>query len=946
VRNTFLLTSAATALALALPAGAQSLDNAPATASAGVDGDGTVVVTGTRIKSRDATSSSPIVTVTQTDLKSTGSASVEEYLNSLPQLVAGATKATNNSGASDASSSLNLRGLGAKRTLIMVDGRRFMPSSQDGVVDINNIPTALIERVEVVSGGASAVYGSDAMAGVVNFILKDKFKGLEISGDYGVSSRGDATEANISAVAGAASDDGRASGWLSVSYGKRNGMTARNRDWASTMWTDNGGVFAPTGSLGVPNGMLVGIDTPNGTGGFVKKNYILDANGNPRVAGPNDYYNAQQDFYITTPLERLTLYGKAKYEIAPHLRAFIEASFNNNRSAAQYSVVAPNIRDSATAPAMPADASWISPSLRAILNARPNPNAPFNLRFLAPSPFPERQKIYNRNLYRVITGLEGEIGPSWTWDASFSYSRLDATENLIGDMSRNEVVQASLADPNNPGKCRNGVPSCVPLTSLSSFTPAQIAYLQHDLHNQLTMSEKVAGVHASGDLIGLPAGALGAAFGAEYRKTTSDDQPDRFLANFDSAGFAERTPTRGAFDVWELFGELNVPILRDAPLFRSLNAELGARYSKYSNSGGVWAYKAGLNWQPVDGLRLRGIYQRAVRAPNIRELFGGLMQSFPTLTDPCSASQNPTGAVRTMCIAQGLSPAQIGVYQQPSASIEADSVANSALRPEKSDTYTLGAVFTPTFLPGAMFTVDYYNIRIDGAIDRLGGGAQGTLAGCFASNDINSPFCKTFRRSALTGEIVDFHIPLANVSRLKTAGIDFSAQYRFSVDTLGIAGEPAKFMLGLSGTWVSYNSTQANATSAAIDTAGTVGYNSKPADPKWRGVFQASYDSGPVNFLYRTRYIGKVRDARVLTAELRGAANPAAGVAAPYIDAYWYHDLNLTVRVGKSYSFDLGIRNLLDTKPPILSSPIEVNTDPSTYDPLGRYFHVGFTLRY
>lgn len=941
-RKSLLLASAlATATAsFAMPAWAQdaaeAADEAPAEE---------IVVTGTRIKSRDATSSSPVVTVGKDDMKITGSTSAEEYLNTLPQLVAGATKATNNAGASDASASLNLRGLGAKRTLIMVDSRRFMPSSQDGVVDINNIPTALIDRVEVVSGGASAVYGSDAMAGVVNFILKDKFEGLEVTSNYGISSRGDAQEWDVSSVLGAVSGDGRASGWIGVSYSDREGMIANDRAYARTMLSDQGGVFVPTGSLGVPNGMLVGIDTPSGAG-FVKRNYILDANGNPRLAGPSDFYNAQKDFLIVTPLKRLTVYGKAKYEISDDIRAFVEASFHNNRSAAQFSVVAPNIRDSATAPAMPAGAAFITPALRAILDARPNPNAPFNFRFLAPGQFPPRQKLYDRNLYRVITGLEGELGSKWSWDASFSYSRLNASETLIGDISRNEIVEGSLRDPNDPTKCRSGNPKCVIIDNFANWSPAQVAFLQHDLHNQLTISEKVAGAHITGEAFELPAGALGVAFGAEYRTTSSDDRPDSFLANFDSAGFAERTPTKGSFDVWELFGEAIVPILRDQPFARSVNVELGGRYSKYSNSGSIWTYKAGLNWQPVEDLRLRGIYQRAVRAPNVRELFGGQFQSFPTLSDPCSASRNPTGAVRDLCIAQGLTAGQIGSYQQPSASIESRFVSNPNLKPEKSDTFTVGAVLTPTFLPGATFTVDYYNIKIDDAIDRLGGGAQGVIAGCFASSDINSDFCKTFRRSPLTGEIVDFRIPLANVAKIRTSGIDFSAQYRFQLDGFGLDDDPAKLGLGLSATWVKENSIQSNATSPVVDRAGSVGVNSNPADPKWRGVLQASYESAGLGLVYRTRYIGKVKDARVVAAELAGAANPAAGIARPFVGAKFYHDVNLTYKISSQYSFNMGVRNIFDTQPPILSSPIEVNTDPSTYDPIGRYFHTGVTLKF
>jgi len=901
-----------------------------------------VVVTGSRIARQDLISSSPVTTVSSDDIKVVGATNVEEYLNTLPQLIAGATKSTNVTGQADATANLNLRGLGAKRTLVLVNGKRFMASNQQGIVDVNNIPASLVDRVEVVTGGASAVYGSDAMAGVVNFILKDKFDGVMFEGQYGLSGQGDAQDWSGSLTVGQSGE--KASVWLHVNYEDRSTLRGTERELSRYSTIDSNGVFVRSGTAGRVGGTLIGIPTPNGTGGFTNRDYALD-NLVPRpfIAATDTNFELQQDYAIQIPLKRTNVYGRATYDFADQVRGYAEFSYNNVDSRAILARTAPNIRETTNVPGLPANASFVSPEMRALLNARSNPNAPFAVRFEAPSQFPKREIAFTRDMYRVLGGFEGKLG-DWSWDASYSYSHLSTVEVQKGDISRRTFVEASTPSATDPTKCASGNPRCVLVTNLTNWSPALVNFLRVDNLSTTELTEKILQANISGSPFALPAGDVGIAVGVERRSVSSADNPAPVLLDFASAGFGERNTTTGEYDVSELYGEAIVPLLSGLPMVDYLGLELAARYSDYSTAGVVKTYKAGGEWRLNGDVRLRGVYQRAARAPNIAELFGGLVNTYPSMTDPCSRTANPTGAVAALCIAQGVPASAIGSYQQNGAAIEARLVSNPNLQVETSDTITVGGVWTPSFIPGFNLTVDYFDIKIENAIERLGGGPQGTLAACFASNDVNNPFCKTFTRSRATYEIIDWGVPLANVANLRTSGVDIAANYGWTMDNWGIAGEPARMRLALIGTWVDKNTFQANPSAPAVDRVGTVGGDT-PAIPEWRWTGQLGYSSGGLELSWQTEFLSKVKDRKYATAIAAGAANPKAGIAAPEVDAYFYNN------VRAAYSFDRyvvsgGVRNLFDKQAPRLSSPIEGNTDPNTYDVIGRYFFVGLSAKF
>ncbi|MHC9085259.1 TonB-dependent receptor plug domain-containing protein [Luteimonas sp. RIT-PG2_3] len=945
--RTHLLTRAvAIALVAATPqlVSAQDASSTASNSSEAVTLDN-VVVTGSRIRSKNLMSSTPVTGISQETMKISGSLSVEDYLNTLPQLVAGNTKSSNVFGDSDQTSTLNLRGLGAKRSLVLVNGKRFIGSGPNGVVDVNNIPASLVDRVEIVTGGGSAVYGSDAMAGVVNFILKDKFEGLQVEAQYGMSSEGDAGVWSTSATMGGASE--RASAWLHVNYEERELLRGNQRDLSRYALTDTGSGFARTGSASRRGGTLLAIPTPNGTGGFTNRDYALnDLVPTPYVAARDAFFDATGDYAIQTPMERTNVFGRSEFFFNDYTSAYAEISYNKIRSSAALSPSAPNVRATFNAPPMPANASWISPEIRALLNARPDPNAPFAVRFLVPDSFPKREISFNRDTFRFLGGVKGQLESGWAWDASYSYSTVDTTEIQLGDVSRRTIVEASTPSPTDPTRCANGNPACSLITSLTNWTPEQVAYLRSDNLSTIQATEKVFSASATGDLFNLPAGPVGTAFGMEWRSVSAQDNPAPIVRDFISAGFGERSATAGEFDVWEVYGEANVPLLTDKPFADYIGLEFAARYSEYSLAGGVSTYKAGGEWRVNPSFRLRGVYQRAARAPNINELFGGATQTFPQIVEPCSATANPTGAIRDLCIAQGIPADQIGVYQQNGAAISGLLVSNPNLEPEESDTITFGFVLTPSALPALNVTVDYYDIKISNAIERMAGGAIGTLNACFQSLDINSEFCQTIQRSPSNYEIADFRVPLANVGALRTSGVDVAANYAWNFDGFGLGGNGSRLALTTLLTWVEKNTFQANPASAIVDRVGTVGGDTA-AIPEWSANTMLNWSTGGLNLAWATQYISSLKDRKYANALDAGSANPTAGITNPTVSSYWYHHLNATYSFGDgSFKVFGGVRNLFDKGAPLLSSPIEGNTDANTYDVIGRYIHVGFSKKF
>lgn len=663
-----------------------------------------VKVTGSRILRRDLDATSPLVTVGAEAFESSGTVALETSLNKLPQFVPAVTQftttdvqntAVNTAGAS----TINLRGLGANRTLVLLDGRRAMPVNASLAVDINSIPSAAIKRVEVISGGASSAYGADAVGGVVNFILKNDFEGMEFDSQYGITDIGDDQEMRVSGLMGGNFSDNRGNAMFGVEYYKRGASLTRERDFYTKGWADPStagteaffsdtyfspsaaapvsqaavnGIFsqATAGSVSAANNFFLNDDgtlfTPADADGAYRYNGILDSRFRTKTQTGTIKEN-QQNSLVSTPENRYSLFGRADYDIYDKLSFFIQGNFTktHTRSVLQYSPAV-----SGWAVNIPHDAAHpVSPELETLLNSRTKKDAtgatvsaagdPWTLNrvldFLGP-----RGSINDNQTYQILAGLSGALPVSdWTWEAYASHGNTEVTNALVGFASlaryralvslpnygKNGVIQENAAPPGNGFAgarvtCTSGLPI------FSNFQVSQdcIDAISANMQNVTNMDQDIVEGNVQGAIVNLPAGELRGAAGVDWRKNTFAYQIDNLAGTGSSTdapiGLFPASSTKGSTTVREAYAELLVPVLADLPAVKRLNLELGYRYSDYDTSGNVSTYKALVDWNIVESVRFRGGFQRANRAPNIGELFLPSTQAVQgtTFGDPCATN--------------------------------------------------------------------------------------------------------------------------------------------------------------------------------------------------------------------------------------------------------------------------------------------------------------------
>lgn len=944
-----------------------------------------IVVTGSRIQRRDLTSTSPLAVVDDQEFKLSGAVNVEQVINTLPQVVPGATAFSNNPGGGVAT--MNLRGLGASRTLVLVNGRRWMFYDTNQQVDLNTIPQFMLESVDVVTGGASAVYGSDALAGVVNFRLKQDFSGVEAGTQYSLTGAGDGGRFQAHVAMGANFDDGRGNVTAFAEYYKRKPIFQGARGFSRFALGDDGTTLSPGGSATTPWGRIaiaatsvVGAD-PDGSGPLTAPTlprgvgaYATDfgANfGNPGVSDvfdfPGDLYNYAPDNYLQVPQERFLAGAYGHYDITDGLTAFMEVAFVNNRVANE---LAPtpvtgtfNVRLSAIQPYLSAgdyaqlvqvDANETAINLaRAGAGLAPlfGPAGPggtglnaqaagivqmsINRRVTETG---SRNSLDERNAFRVMAGLKGGLIGDFTWEGYYSYARTRNSNVQQGNVSRSAFRNA----------VENGLINVFGAGTLDQADVDSISILAQ---NGDVSTLQVASLSTSGTLGNLGWGAdnIGVAVGAEWRSQGSEFIPDTALSSGDVIGFNAGDPTSGRYSVKEVFGELRLPIIADQPFFHRLELNGAARYSDYSlaNVGAVWTYAAGGEWAPVADLTFRGQYQRAVRAPNVGELFGGQANGFPGATDPCSSRQpaaGQTAAVRTLCQQTGVPAALVfSAGIQPNAQIEGIFGGNPALEEETSDTYTFGAVIRPSFIPRLNVSVDYFDIKVKDYISTLGGGLANTLNLCYnVIQDINSVYCQAFigGRDPATGQIGGNFVPLignANVAKLRTKGVDIQVDYTLPVN-FGLFSEESNFNFFWLGTYTKSNDFYAvQELDTFTNCAGKFGQSvcGNP-QPKWKWSSRLSWADGPVTTSLRWRYVGKVRDD-----------DDATDYVVENLKAYNVFDWSLSADLTDNFSLAAGVNNIFNKKPQLIGDNQEqANTYPSVYDVLGRDFFVSATMRF
>lgn len=937
-----------------------------------------IVVTGSRIARPDLTSSSPIAQVGAAELRQSGVVNTENLLNTLPQAVPGITSTVNN--GSNGTATVDLRGLGSNRTLVLVDGKRQTPTTQGGSVDLNLIPPALIKGIDVVSGGGSAVYGSDAIAGVVNFILKKDFEGLEFSAGYATTDKGEAPIYSADLTMGANFADRKGNVVLSLGYNKREALTQGERGgMLSTAWGDNATRtgFVPSGSGSIEPGRVdpfVGgkfVVLP-GVANSTANSALFLNDGNVRLYNANnDTYNFAPVNYIQTPQERYSLTSLAQYEIKPGLTAYAKGNFVNSKVVTQLAPTpvgnrtfrftldnnpfltaaaktALNGLGSTASYSIPTSAPWATGTYTDVDTDGDGlfdtVTGVFNKRLSDVGP---RVSKFNFFGYQMQLGVKGDIDAiNGGFDVYFQYGNTHGSNTLLGDTSLARIQQGLLLNAAGTA-CADPSNGCVPVNIFGNGTMSAAAanFIKTRINSSQDYEQQYGGFTINGDtanMFSLPAGPIGFAVGGEYRAEEFAFDPSQDLATGNLTGFNASPPVSGRFDVYEAYGELLVPVLKDLPFVQRLDLELAGRTSDYTGqSHPVKTYKVAGSWKVYDDLMLRASYNKAIRAPSIGELYAPQSNGFPTATDPCSARANPNAAVRQACINSGVAASVVGVLNA-NQQTQTLSGGNPNLRPETGKTLTLGAVYTPSFVSGLSFTVDFYNIKVTDAIDTFGGGTANLMNVCYGSlvnGNPNSPYCKAIVR--LANGSIDYVTSInQNVAKREVEGLDIGVTYRTSLENLGLPDWGSLAVRSLyTNTWL-YTITP-DEVSAPVKCADKFGNRCRgfTVNPiprhKLRTAINWRMNDVGVNLVWS--HLDDVIDdapTTTYTVERIGAKN--------------YIDLSADWDVTDNLAFTAGVRNLTQEAYPILGGNASPSNSgyPAVYDVLGRTFFLNARLRY
>lgn len=910
--------------------------------------DQVIVVTGSRIARRNLDTPAPVAVVGQEEFRLSGTVNVEQVINTLPQVIPGTTAFSNNPGGGV--STLDLRGLGTTRTMVLVNGRRWMFFDSTQVVDLNTIPVFLLEDVNVVTGGASAVYGSDALAGVVDFTLRKDLVGIEAGAQYSLTDKGDGRRYEAYIALGTELGDGRGHATVYGEYYNRSSVFQGDRDFSFEALGENGDSsgLIPSGSSTTPNGRFTSIlaaDSCPAGNVFCSPGAYFTAPGVSRTRTATDLYNFAPANYLMVPQERYLLGGYADYEVADGHSVYTEVSFVNNR-------VANELAATPVTGTFDVDIASVSgflsasdiaaltqlDGIAATGNTVGDGVVPLSIqrRVIETG---SRNSLDERNAFRFLTGARGAITEKLNYDLYYSYARTRNSNIQAGNISAS-AFQAGL----------DGSASPINIFGPGTLTPAMVDQVTILAQNGDISTLQVANASVSGSLFNLGMGAddIGFAIGGEYRKMASEFIPDTALASGDVIGFNAGDPTAGSYNVKEIFAEVRVPIAANSPGLELLELTGAGRYSDYSLEavGSTWTYAAGVTYAPIRDITFRGQYQRAVRAPNVNELFGGQAVGFPQAVDPCAQESAATDAtVRALCIATGVPAAAVGTAGlQINPQIQGVFGGNPDLGEETSDSYTAGVVLRPSFIPGFSITADWYNITVEDAIDELGGGLSNSLNLCYnLIQDINSQYCQAFvgARNALgqfDGEVPPA-ILNANIGKLEVEGVDVEVNYSRSVD-FGLLGEgQSRINFQFMGTYTIKNTLTPVAdlpdeTNKCAGAFGVLACGDPTAKYKW--VTRLTWIDGPLTSSIRWRHLSGVRDDDV-----------DSDYFVERIPAYNLIDLSFSADVTEAVNLSIGVNNLFDKTPKILGlNQEQANTYPNTYDVLGRDFFVSGRIKF
>ncbi|MEP0393042.1 MAG: TonB-dependent receptor [Erythrobacter sp.] len=1002
MKKTFTLKASAAplALGLALAASPAFAQDAETSTDDGAEQGEAIIVTGSRIASATVTSAAPLQVVDSQAIADSGITNIQELLLENPAFGTPALSRTNSAFLTSGTgvATVDLRDLGSDRTLVLINGRRVvagLPGSS--TVDLNMIPTQFVERVDVLTGGASALYGSDAVAGVVNFVYRQDFEGIEANAQYGITEEGDDNRYQANVTAGVNSGDGRGNILVHFGYSNEEGLLSRERE---NTFTDDFDLFRLTGdpadfgtssapffSSGPPQGRfdVNGSATSADDFTFDPATGVLrpcfSANGGTcnapgtafdgQAIGP-DGFNRQFFRTLAVPVERYLFSTAGRYEFVDGVDFFFEGTYSKTSSSREiepFFLSSGDIFQSdGRVPIEDANGN-INPLVPADIVAASQDNNGDGLRDFSfirrIVEFGPREGSTDRDTFRFVVGFNGSLfDDQFTWDLSYNYGTTTENQRSSGQIN---TVNARLAlnaitdtmDLDGDGSTTDAIcadadaraDGCVPFNvfGVGSITPEQLAYLNAEGSFQTDITQQVVQGNISGSLFDLPAGPVGIAGGFEYRRETSEEDLDALTNAGLNAGNAIGD-TEGQFDVIEGYVEVRVPILADTPFFELLEVGGSVRVADYSTVGTVTSYSGTGTWQPVEDIRFRGTYSRSVRAPNVGELFSAQSQTFPSgLTDPCTGiGATGGGATGDNCRADAGVAANIaanGIFTLTQPDIQGISGFNGGnpnLFEETADTFTVGAVITPrsiNALRNLTITADYYDIEITDVI--ASSPRQFTLDQCFGEG--NQAFCDLVIRRQVgdgqnsAGSIEFINAFSSNGAVLETRGLDITASYRTGLDGLGM--EDATLSARVSYNHIFQYDFQPSTTAPADPADGEIGTSDN------RFTANVAFDKGPLRWSWTGTYIGSASEDDQFCAAFD--LDPGCFTQG----AEFYLDTQINWSINDTFDVYLGADNVFDNDAPNLLSGTTFNvtgtdTAADVYDIFGRRYYAGVRLSF
>lgn len=906
-----------------------------------------IVVTGSRIQRSDASSVGPLTTLNAGDIAAAAPTSAGDLLQALPG-VGVSLNSNGTQGTSFGVSSINLRYLGSaegsgNRTLVLVDGHRWVNAVGGrgfrDFVDLNTIPLGIIDSIEVLKDGASAIYGADAIAGVVNIRTKRDLEGLEVNTRFGRSDRND--NENVSGYLNWGDRAGAASWLLSMSYNDTKPVRTDARALTTRALAP---LTAPPTS---PRGLFVLPGLSNNAFFGTPLNFAANAaNAVTRLPGvatigtgnqadnsfrvarlPEDDFNTQaQGIYAIGPSERLGAFARFSLEMGDSLGGYAEVLYNERKSSQLFSPVLLDVRGS-NGFSIPRDQAF-NPFGTA--NGVPTANA---LAFSGSTLRIQRvlEEVGNRDnqqevkTFRVAAGLDGTavLAGEWRWDAFMSWSRNEASFNALNQVNFESIFRALGA----PTVCAAAT-GCTPLNIFGQITAPMADYIRYNGYDEQEATQVNVALNATRDLFELPAGTVGFATGYEYRREKAVDVPDAFAATLSSVlplvGGARqapttaqsRDPTSGSYDLHELYAEVSAPLLADQPLAYSLNVDAALRHSNYSTVGGETTAKFGVAYRPVSSVLLRGTYSQGFRAPSILELYQGSRNTNFQAVDPC----NGGGSGRPGCAGV---PASYNQNQFGAGTITGLVAGNPNLKPETADTLTAGIALTPQFLEGFSWTIDWFNIEVNDAI------ASQTATQLLQACALRQLNCDLIRR-APSGEVLQLRQAVVNLANIEVEGID--STLRYVVDSAA-----GRFDAMIDVSYLDRFRTSIVQPDGSLTIDDRAGKSDQPRStfPRIKAQAGLRYSRSGFEAGYKARYIGSSKDV------------PGNAINGGSLDAITYHDLQLAYSFADSkYRVAIGIDNLADEQPPASAANNPINFDIYTYDIRGRYLYATLGVKF